>query len=75
MSERIEQRYWIKFYKKIGDTQVQNTQKIQQIFDDDTMDKFQIKVWYTSNMAAPQWRAGYVQAEAEARNFLRMFSE
>jgi hypothetical protein len=37
MTERIEQRYCIKFWQKLGDTQVETIQKIQQAFRDDAM--------------------------------------
>ncbi|XP_064090828.1 protein GVQW3-like [Macrobrachium nipponense] len=46
MSERIEQRYCIKFCYKLGDTQVQTIQKIQQAFGDEAMGITQIKEWY-----------------------------
>ncbi|XP_068215884.1 protein GVQW3-like [Palaemon carinicauda] len=46
MSERIEQRYCIKFCYKLGDTQVQTIQKIQQAFGDETMGITLIKEWY-----------------------------
>jgi hypothetical protein len=35
--EQLEQRYCIKFCQKLGDTQVETIQKIQQAFRDDTM--------------------------------------
>jgi hypothetical protein len=37
MTERIEQRYFIKFCQKFGDTQVETIRKIQQAFGDDAM--------------------------------------
>ncbi|XP_064077698.1 protein GVQW3-like [Macrobrachium nipponense] len=46
MSERIGQRYCIKFCYKLGDTQVQTIQKIQQAFGDEAMGITQIKEWY-----------------------------
>jgi hypothetical protein len=37
MMERVEQLYCIKFFQELGDTQVENIQKIQQTFGDDAM--------------------------------------
>jgi hypothetical protein len=37
MTEQLEQRYCIKFCQKLGDTQVETVQKIQQAFRDDAM--------------------------------------
>jgi hypothetical protein len=46
MTERIEQRYCIKFCQKLGDTQVETIQKIQQAFRDDAISITRIKEWY-----------------------------
>ena len=37
MTEQLEQRYFIKFCQKLGDTQVEIIRKIQQAFGDDAM--------------------------------------
>ena len=37
MTERLEQQYCIKFCQKLGDTQVETIQKIQQAFGDDAI--------------------------------------
>ena len=37
MTERLEQRYCIKFCQKLGDTQLETFRKIQQGFGDDAM--------------------------------------
>ena len=46
MTEQLEQRYCIKFCQKLGDTQVETIQKIQQAFRDDAMSITQIKELY-----------------------------
>ena len=46
MAERLEQLYCIKFYKKLGNSQVETTRKIQTAFGDNAMDFKQIKEWY-----------------------------
>jgi hypothetical protein len=46
MTERIEQRYCIKFCHTLGDTQVETIRKIQQAFVDDAMSITRIKEWY-----------------------------
>ena len=47
MTERLEQRYCIKFCQKLGDSQVETIQKIQRVFfGDDGMSITQIKEWY-----------------------------
>ena len=46
MTERIEQRYCIKFCQKLGGTQVETIRKIQQVFGDDAMSITRIKEWY-----------------------------
>jgi len=46
MTERLKQRYCIKFCQRLGDTQVEIIQKIQQAFGDDAMSITRIKEWY-----------------------------
>jgi len=46
MTERLEQRYCIKFCQKLGDSQVETMRKIQGVFGDDAMGFTQIKEWY-----------------------------
>src|SRR5215469_3755272 len=46
MTERVEQRYCIKFCQKLGDSQSETIRKIQQVFGDDAMDVTQIKDWF-----------------------------
>ena len=43
MTERLEQRYCIKFCQKLGDSQVETIRKIQRGFGDDTMGITQIR--------------------------------
>jgi hypothetical protein len=42
MTERLEQRYCIKFYQKLGDSQVETIRKIQRVFSEDAMGITQI---------------------------------
>ena len=46
MTERVEQRYRIKFCHKLGDSQSETIRKIQQVFGDDAMGVTQIKEWF-----------------------------
>ena len=46
MTERIEQRYCIKFCQKLGDTQVETIPKIQQAFGNEALSPTQIKQWF-----------------------------
>ena len=46
MTERLEQRYCIKFFQKLGDSQAETILKIQTAFSDDAMGITQIKEWY-----------------------------
>jgi transposase len=46
MTERVEQRYCIKFCQKLGDSKAETIQKIQQAFGDDAMGVTQIKEWF-----------------------------
>ncbi|XP_068246518.1 protein GVQW3-like [Palaemon carinicauda] len=62
MSERIEQRNCIKFCYKLGDTQVQTIQKIQQAFGDEAMGITQIKEWYN------RFKQGQTSVESKPRS-------
>ncbi|XP_064100988.1 protein GVQW3-like [Macrobrachium nipponense] len=62
MSERVEQRYCIKFCYKLGDTQVQTIQKIQQAFGDEAMGITQIKEWYN------RFKQGQTSVESKPRS-------
>ncbi|XP_064101113.1 protein GVQW3-like [Macrobrachium nipponense] len=62
MSERIEQCYCIKFCYKLGDTQVQTIQKIQQAFGDEAMGITQIKEWYN------RFKQGQISVESKPRS-------
>ena len=46
MTERVKQRYCIKFCQKLGDTQVETIQKIQQAFGNKALRPTQIKQWF-----------------------------
>ena len=46
MTERVEQRYCIKFCQKLGDTQVETIRKIQQAFGNEALSPTQIKQWF-----------------------------
>jgi hypothetical protein len=46
MTERMEQRYCIKFCQKLGDSKAETIQKIQQAFSNDAMGAMQIKEWF-----------------------------
>jgi hypothetical protein len=46
MTERVKQRYCIKFCQKLGDSKAETIQKIQQAFSDDAMGATQIKEWF-----------------------------
>ncbi|XP_013793861.1 putative uncharacterized protein FLJ37770 [Limulus polyphemus] len=62
MTERLEQRYCIKFCQKLGDSQVETIQKIQTAFGDDAMGITQIKEWYK------QFKDGRTTVESEPRS-------
>ena len=62
MSERIEQRYCIKFCCKLGDTQVHTIQKIQQAFGNEAMGITQIKEWYN------RFKQGQTSVESKPRS-------
>ena len=46
MTERLEQRYCIKFCQKFGDSQVETVRKIQRVFGHHAMGITQIEEWY-----------------------------
>jgi hypothetical protein len=54
MTERIEQRYCIKFCQKLGNTQVETIRKVQQAFGDDAMSITRIKDGATSVDSEPR---------------------
>ena len=62
MSERVEQRYCIKFCQKLGDSQVETIRKIQQAFGDDAMGATTIKEWYN------RFKDGRASVESEPRS-------
>ncbi|GFS29193.1 protein GVQW3 [Nephila pilipes] len=61
MTERIEQRYGIKFCQKLGDSQSQTIRKIQQVFGEDATSVTQIKEWFN------RFKDGRTSAESEQR--------
>ena len=62
MTERLEQRYWIIFCQKLGDSQVETIRKIQQVFSDDAMGITQIKEWYN------RFKDGRTSVNSDARS-------
>ena len=62
MTERLEQRYCIKFCQKLGDTQVETIRKIQQAFGDDAMSITRIKEWYN------RFKDGSTSVDSEPRH-------
>jgi len=62
MTERLEQRYCIKFCQKLGDSQVETIRKIQKVFGDDAMGITQIKKWYN------RFKDGCTSVESDARS-------
>ncbi|XP_054744503.1 histone-lysine N-methyltransferase SETMAR-like [Anastrepha obliqua] len=62
MTERLEQRYCIKFCQKLGDSQVETIRKIRSAFGDDTMGITQIKEWFN------RFKNGRTSAESEPRS-------
>jgi len=62
MTERLEQRYCIKFCQKLGDSQVEIIRKIQRVFGDDAMGITQIKEWYN------RFKYGRTSVESDARS-------
>ncbi|XP_013776410.1 putative uncharacterized protein FLJ37770 [Limulus polyphemus] len=62
MTERLEQRYCIKFCQKLGDSQVETIRKIQTAFGNDAMGITQIKEWYN------RFKDGHTTVESEPRS-------
>ncbi|XP_037573529.1 protein GVQW3-like [Dermacentor silvarum] len=62
MTERLEQRYSIKFCQKLGGSQVETIWKIQTAFGDDAMSSTQIKKWYNL------FKDGRTSVESEPRS-------
>ena len=62
MTERIEQRYCIKFCQKLGDSQVETIRKIQQAFGEDAMGATTIKDWYN------RFKDGRLSADSDQRS-------
>ena len=62
MTERLEQRYCIKFCQKLGDSQVETIRKIQRVFGDDAMGITQIKEWYN------RFKDGRTSVHSDARS-------
>ena len=62
MTERIEQRYCIKFCQKLGDSQVETIRKIQQAFGEDSMGPTTMKEWYNC------FKDGRKSAESDPRS-------
>ena len=63
MTERLEQRYCIKFCQKLGDSQVETIRKVQRVFGDDAMGITHIKEWYNRRWRATLVPVGSQQAE------------
>ncbi|XP_037504875.1 protein GVQW3-like [Rhipicephalus sanguineus] len=62
MTERLEQRYCIKFCQKLGDSQVETIGNIKTAFGDDAMSRTQIKEWYN------RFKDGRTSVESEPRS-------
>ena len=62
MSERVEQRYCIKFCYKLGDSQSETIRKIRQVFGDDAIGVTQIKEWFN------RFKNGRTSVESEKRS-------
>ena len=62
MTERLEQRYCIKFCLKLGDSQVETIRKFHTVFGDDAMGITQIKEWYN------RFVGGRTSVESEPRS-------
>jgi transposase len=62
MTERMEQRYCIKFCQKLGDSKVETIRKIQQAFGDDAMGAVQIKEWFN------RFKDGCTLADSDQRS-------
>lgn len=62
MTERVEQRYCIKFCQKLGDSQSETIRKIQQVFGDDAMGVTQIKECFN------RFKTGRTSVESDQRS-------
>ena len=62
MTEKVEQRYCIKFCQKLGETQSETIRKIQQVFGNDAMGVTQIKEWFN------RFKNGRTSAESDPRS-------
>jgi transposase len=62
MTERVEQRYCIKFCQKLGDFKAETIQKIQQAFGDHAMSATQIKEWFN------RFKDGRTLADSDQRS-------
>jgi len=62
MTERLEQRYCIKFCQQLGDSQVETIRKNQRVFGNDAMGITQIKEWYI------RFKVGRMSVESDARS-------
>jgi AraC-like DNA-binding protein len=62
MTERMEQRYCIKFCQKLGDSKAETIQKIQQAFGVDAMGATQIKEWFN------RFKDGRTLADSDQRS-------
>lgn len=62
MSEKVEQRYCIKFCFNLGDSQVETIRKIKQVFGNEAMGTTQIKEWYN------RFKDGRLSVESEPRS-------
>ena len=62
MTERLEQRYCIRFCQKLGNSQVETIRRIQRVFGDDAMGITQIKEWYN------RFKDGCTSVESDARS-------
>jgi hypothetical protein len=63
MTERVEQRYCIKFCQKLGDSKAKTIWKIQQAFGDDGMGTMQIKEWFN------RFKDGRTLADSDQRSW------
>jgi hypothetical protein len=62
MTERLDQRYCIRFCQKFGDNQAENIRKIQRVFRDDAMGITRIKERHN------RFRDGRTSVESDARS-------
>jgi transposase len=62
MTERMEERYCIKFCQKFGDSKAETNRKIQQAFSDYAMGASQIKEWFN------RFKDGRTLADSDQRS-------